>query len=451
MDDRNFVFLMSLIWGLGAHYIWANPATSSSMPIPTSLLAEMMKVVDVAYSRITASPTLETVQIAILLGSFHLFNGSPYLGFAIFGSGVRCAQAIGLHRQPRTSSSTGESCLVWWALEISDKYAAVAFGLPCGVDDSDCDVPEINDKDKSQPDDPVSSINLTYHKLKGRLYRIMGPFLGRKKQTNQLRSLLHVRRELKEWHASVPEWLKCSTDSPEFNRRPTQVQMQAVALQLAYDNLQMVLFRQAAFPRNRWEYPVDRHQAEAIKDLSEAAIRTASISTFAAARLICQSSHAAMHVAICSFTAGVILSLMIASQPNDPESSTQLESLKNIINLFEQFPSQNYRLATQSLTLLKALEFRVDPQLAQGSGEDIRFSNRHSLHYQPKRNNPGPVQDLAMMGEDNNNTPNTATNILEFNFGDLGFSSNAGGPLDDVGQLWLWDDLSNENWMPNFQ
>lgn len=70
---------------------------------------------------------------------------------------------------------------------------------------------------------------------------------------------------------------------------------------------------------------------------------------------------------------------------------------------------------------------------------------------QPKRNNPGPVQDLAMMGEDNNNTPNTATNILEFNFGDLGFSSNAGGPLDDVGQLWLWDDLSNENWMPNFQ
>lgn len=130
MDDRNFVFLMSLIWGLGAHYIWANPATSSSMPIPTSLLAEMMKVVDVAYSRITASPTLETVQIAILLGSFHLFNGSPYLGFAIFGSGVRCAQAIGLHRQPRTSSSTGESCLVWWALEISDKSVEHPAMLP---------------------------------------------------------------------------------------------------------------------------------------------------------------------------------------------------------------------------------------------------------------------------------------------------------------------------------
>ncbi|KIW18475.1 hypothetical protein PV08_02763 [Exophiala spinifera] len=119
--DRNFIFLMSLVWGLGAHYLWTSPATSSNMPVPTSLIAEMMKVLDVAYLRITASPTLETVQIAILWGSFHLFNGLPYLGFTIIGSAVRCAQAIGLHRQQRTSS-TEESCLVWWAVEIGDKF-----------------------------------------------------------------------------------------------------------------------------------------------------------------------------------------------------------------------------------------------------------------------------------------------------------------------------------------
>lgn len=221
---------------------------------------------------------------------------------------------------------------------------------------------------------------LTYHKLKGRLYRIMGPFLGRKRQTNQLRGLLHVRQELKDWHASVPDWLKCGTDSPEFNRRPVQVQVQAIALQVAYDNLSMVLFRQAVFPKNmREDQDLQYHQAEGIRQLSESAIRTASISAFAASRLICQSSHAAMHVAICSFTAGVILSLMIASQPNNPESSTWLGSLKSIISLFEQFPSQNYRLATQSLRLLKALEIRVDPQIAQASGEDIGPSNSHAL------------------------------------------------------------------------
>ncbi|OQU96371.1 Fungal specific transcription factor domain-containing protein isoform 2 [Cladophialophora immunda] len=318
--DRNFCFLMSLVWGLGAHYLWTNDATSSSLPISAALRSEMMSVVDVAFSRIMADPSLEAVQIAILLGSFHLFNGLPYLGFAIFGSGVRCAQAMGLHRQSR--SSTSEACLVWWALEICDKYAAVAFGLPCAIDDSDCDVPEIDVRGNIARSGaaPESTSPLTYHKLKARLYRIMGPFLGRKRQTNQLRGLLQVRRELTDWLASVPDRLKCSGDGPGFNGQPLQVQWQAIALQLAYDNLQMVLFRQAVFPKNLREgHDVRHHQADGIGQLSQSATRTASISTFAASRLICRSSHAAMHVAICSFTAGVILCLMLASQPSNPE------------------------------------------------------------------------------------------------------------------------------------
>lgn len=79
----------------------------------------MIATIDVAYARIVSNPTLEAVQIAVLLGSFHLFNGSPYLGFSMIGAGVRCAQAIGLHRQSR--GSTAESRTVWWALEIADK------------------------------------------------------------------------------------------------------------------------------------------------------------------------------------------------------------------------------------------------------------------------------------------------------------------------------------------
>jgi hypothetical protein len=120
--DRNFCFLMSLVWGLGSHYLWVNPETSSSLPVSSSTRSTMIQVIDLSYARIMANPTLEAVQIAILLGSFHLFNGSPYLGFAIFGSGIRCAQAIGLHRQSR--GSTAESCKVWWALEIADKYVS---------------------------------------------------------------------------------------------------------------------------------------------------------------------------------------------------------------------------------------------------------------------------------------------------------------------------------------
>lgn len=119
---------MSLVWGLGLHYLWVNPDTSSSLPVNSSTRFAMLQVIDLAYARIMANPTLEAVQIAILLGSFHLFNGAPYLGFAIFGSGIRCAQAIGLHRQSRGSSS--ESCRVWWALEIADKYVPVVCSEP---------------------------------------------------------------------------------------------------------------------------------------------------------------------------------------------------------------------------------------------------------------------------------------------------------------------------------
>lgn len=206
----------------------------------------------------------------------------------------------------------------------------------------------------------------TYHKFKGRLYRIMGPFLGRKRQTNQLRRLLDVRHELTNWYSSVPDLLKCSSDTREFNNRPMVIQMQAISLQLAYDNLQMVLFRQAVFPINAPEH-LQPHGADSIDQLSQSAIRTADVSTLAATGLISRSSHAAMHVGLCSFTAGVILCTLLAYQPNHQERTNWRASLKKIIFQLEQLPSENYRLATQSVQLLKTLESKVDPHAAYES------------------------------------------------------------------------------------
>lgn len=118
---------MSLVWGLGAHYLWTDPAVRESMPILDYIRKEAIQAVDAGFFRVIARPDLAAVQIATLLGSFHLFNGSPYLGFGILGSGVKCAQAIGLHRQKRhrTLDSGAEQgpCRIWWALEIFDKHA----------------------------------------------------------------------------------------------------------------------------------------------------------------------------------------------------------------------------------------------------------------------------------------------------------------------------------------
>ena len=119
---------MSLVWGLGAHYLWTDPTIRETMPILDYIRKEAIGAVDAAFFRVIGTPDLVTVQIAILLGSFYLFNGSPYLGFGILGSGVKCAQAIGLHRQKRhltlDPGNAQRPCRIWWALEIFDKHVA---------------------------------------------------------------------------------------------------------------------------------------------------------------------------------------------------------------------------------------------------------------------------------------------------------------------------------------
>lgn len=124
--DRNLIMLMSLVWGLGAHYLWTDPTVRESMPILDYIRKEAIQAVDAGFLRVIARPDLAAVQIAILLGSFYLFNGSPYLGFGILGSGVKCAQAIGLHRQKRhpalASVAEQDPCRIWWQLEIFDKH-----------------------------------------------------------------------------------------------------------------------------------------------------------------------------------------------------------------------------------------------------------------------------------------------------------------------------------------
>jgi hypothetical protein len=70
--------------------------------------------------------SIEAVQICIILGSFHLFNGKPYSGFGILGSAIKLAQNLGLHRQSLFQGSSeydlqSWSRSSWWTLEVYDK------------------------------------------------------------------------------------------------------------------------------------------------------------------------------------------------------------------------------------------------------------------------------------------------------------------------------------------
>lgn len=119
------------------------------------------------------------------------------------------------------------------------RYAAIAFGRPCGIDDSDCEVPEIQDST-----DGVTQ--LTYHREKCCLYRILGTFLGRRKESKTSGSISDVHEKLRAWFVNLPKELKTTSEAGN-NGVPDLVQLQALALQLAYDNVQIVLHRQAVF------------------------------------------------------------------------------------------------------------------------------------------------------------------------------------------------------------
>lgn len=224
------------------------------------------------------------------------------------------------------------------------------------------DVPEISD--------PLPTAEITYHGLKCQLYRIMGPFLGRKRQTSQLRSLPEIHAELEAWYATIPSSLKYGADGQPGPSQPTLTQMQAIALQLGYDNLQIVLHRQAVFPQAR-SAAAQANRSLSLQQLFHSATRTAHSSKFPATDRICRSSHAAMHVGMCSFSAGVVLCALLAVPDNVLWAREKLDavaSLDAIIAILGDFPGRNYRFAQQSVQILRALRAKVPLKLSGDAG-----------------------------------------------------------------------------------
>ncbi|KAF2032828.1 hypothetical protein EK21DRAFT_86837 [Setomelanomma holmii] len=195
--EENFARLVVTALGLAAFYSSSRVSALESAETKRFAYA-LLQQIEQSYITIIDTPGIETVQICILLGSFHLFNGRPNSGFDILGSAINLAQNLGLHRKRlsrRASAYAVQSwARTWWTLEVFDKYAAVAFGRPCAIDDSDCDVDPLEDDPAGNSvyqfelSGQIVSL-LSYHRHKFQLYRIMGPFLGRRIQTNRLESL----------------------------------------------------------------------------------------------------------------------------------------------------------------------------------------------------------------------------------------------------------------------
>lgn len=124
--DDNFLWLSLLVIALGAHYLSLSQSPEEDCRDLLSLSGKLLSEIEYRFLRIIGLPNVEAVQICILLGSFHLFNGRPAVGMGILGSGIKIAQVIGLHRESmwhNVSEVAQETRRrTWWALEVFDKY-----------------------------------------------------------------------------------------------------------------------------------------------------------------------------------------------------------------------------------------------------------------------------------------------------------------------------------------
>jgi hypothetical protein len=128
--DNNFLWLVLLVLALGAHYSSLSGSLEEyhqSLPL---LSERLLAQIEYKFLRIIGCPNVEAIQVCVLLGSFHLFNGRPTVGLGILGSGIKIAQVLGLHRESmwqNLSDIAQESRRrSWWALEVFDKYVLQA-------------------------------------------------------------------------------------------------------------------------------------------------------------------------------------------------------------------------------------------------------------------------------------------------------------------------------------
>ncbi|KAJ8096706.1 fungal-specific transcription factor domain-containing protein [Lipomyces tetrasporus] len=276
-EDFTFALLLVVVIALGGRYIVVHPGRRKRLaeiygnymqlrsPGSTEKTYDLEKAMAqlIALSRAhlldtLSCCTLSTVQTCILLGSFCLYHGDPNLAWSIFGSGLKSAQALGLHREDLALKEEKRQLRrrVFWALYNYDRFAAMSYGRPLGIHDDDCDVelPTVTTSypshDKSSylmvEDDVKDSAGqepatlLTYQVCKLQFYIILGEIIsklyrqgsrGIAKHAKQFESsesesdrfcplsvdylvstIQSLEAKLKQWYDHVPDVLKLRDD-----------------------------------------------------------------------------------------------------------------------------------------------------------------------------------------------------------------------------------------------
>lgn len=199
---------------------------------------------------------------------------------------------------------------------------------------------------------------LLYHQWTFRLYRIMGPFLGRRLHTNKLETVASMHRQLSQWRAELPHKLRLETYEADSDENSVY-QIQALSLQLTYDNLQIILHRGAAFDSSENPNSVDTAHVRSdfsYQQLFESAIRTSEVYKYSHLLQQCRRTHANMHIGMTLFTAGVVLCAICLPRPMSDVSQKAKTGIMHIIRVCRDHSSATQHLVSaQCVKILEGL------------------------------------------------------------------------------------------------
>ncbi|KAJ5723441.1 hypothetical protein N7488_001476 [Penicillium malachiteum] len=401
--SKSKLLLILLVLSLGAHYTTDDRVKTHSPTFDLEKFRErsIAKVEEQLLNLLDGSD-VESVQVCVLLGSFYLYHGRPNLAYVVLGAGIRCSQIMGLYKESSwrgvSEMEKEERRRTFWALFVFDRFASIVYGKPCSIQRQEIDVKmpqNLGDTTiqhphfqivASMPDGTTESVtSFTYVKFKIQLYQLASPIVAdvyfhRNSDPSSLAArVMKIDRQLRTWFASLPPELKlqelCRQGMKETPQNARIFMLQALALQLAYDNVKILLHRpslsqnilnitpgpaEGKSPQNREGQPFT-HTREAQGALLtsrdncwESAIQSSNLGIYGQCLEYARETHAAAFLGINIFTASMVLCVFALSNPISTQAQLAKQAVTRVMSL-SRFLANRSVLSGQTNLVLRDL------------------------------------------------------------------------------------------------
>lgn len=393
-NKLQFVILIVVVLATGIRYATEDDIASRCPGVDLKAWdSKLRKLMESKFLDALDSDNYRSVQICILMSSLYIYHRQPKRCFIVHGAAIKAAQAMSLHRESAWNNldivSREERRRAWWALYVSDGFGAITFGstptiqdglcavgLPSNIDDADS-CPGFGSSELLEDGSYQTVTTLTYQRLKFKLYRIAAPitrdiyFHRAQPLQDVIKRVKEINQQLVEWERTVPPELRpgsfpAQIDDPNPTLRIFR--LQALVLQLSYDNMQLILHRPLlvhyGMIQNVDNENDNQNAAQTDFDIDfftasreqcwESAKRISHIDEYNEILRLAQNSHGAGYSGIQVFTAGVMLAIFALSNPFSIRAQEAKRGIGRLIKVLKVLGS-NTPISNQSGRILQEL------------------------------------------------------------------------------------------------